>query len=181
MGYIIRNGIKYFGDNAVELTQAQYDALPSSKLTDGVDYYITDAQAGTPLATEIAMSTSDNTSVASAMEYYKDGDTVDYKYDYFNGHIQGASEIYCFIPLRKKTTGLTPTITGEITIYGVGGILRSDMEISTDATVTYYPCDAGLLVILTLNTPLTNPAFFTPVTIYATGRNDNNIITFSAD
>jgi hypothetical protein len=42
MGYIIRNGIKYFGDNAVELTQAQYDALPSSKLTDGVDYYITD-------------------------------------------------------------------------------------------------------------------------------------------
>lgn len=67
MGYIIRNGIKYFGDNAVELTQAQYDALPSSKLTDGVDYYITDAQAGAPLATEIAMSTSDNTSVASKL------------------------------------------------------------------------------------------------------------------
>ena len=67
MGYIIRNGIKYFGDNAVELTQAEYDALPSSKLTDGVDYYITDAQAGAPLATEIAMSTSDNTSVASVL------------------------------------------------------------------------------------------------------------------
>lgn len=27
----------------IELTQAEYDALPSSKLTDGVDYYITDA------------------------------------------------------------------------------------------------------------------------------------------
>lgn len=67
MGYIIRNGIKYFGDNSVELTQAQYDALPSSKLTDGVDYYITDAQAGAPLATEIAMSTSDNTSVAEML------------------------------------------------------------------------------------------------------------------
>lgn len=68
MGYIIRNGIKYFGDNAVELTQAQYDALPSSKLTDGVDYYITDAQAGAPLATEIAMSTSDNNSVAEVIK-----------------------------------------------------------------------------------------------------------------
>lgn len=68
MGYIIKNGISYFGDNAVELTQAQYDALPSSKLTDGVDYYITDAQAGTPLATEIAMSTSDSTSVADKID-----------------------------------------------------------------------------------------------------------------
>lgn len=29
----------------VELTQAQYDALPSSKLTDGVSYYITDGES----------------------------------------------------------------------------------------------------------------------------------------
>lgn len=72
MGYIIRNGISYFGDNAVELTQAQYDALPSSKLTDGVDYYITDAQAGAPLATEIAMSSSDSTSVASKIGEVQD-------------------------------------------------------------------------------------------------------------
>lgn len=56
--------VKDLKARGVELTQAEYDALPSSKLTDGVDYYITDAQAGSPLATEIAMSTSDNTSVA---------------------------------------------------------------------------------------------------------------------
>lgn len=42
MGYLIKNGITYSGDNSVELTQAQYDALPSSKLTDGVNYFITD-------------------------------------------------------------------------------------------------------------------------------------------
>lgn len=59
--------VKDLKARGVELTQAEYDALPSSKLTDGVDYYITDAQAGTPLATEIAMSTSDNTSVAEAI------------------------------------------------------------------------------------------------------------------
>lgn len=35
---------KFDGGNtvSVELTQAQYDALPSSKLTDGVTYFITD-------------------------------------------------------------------------------------------------------------------------------------------
>jgi hypothetical protein len=49
----------------VELTQAEYDALEQAgEVLPDVDYHITDAQAGAPLATEIAMSTSDNTSVA---------------------------------------------------------------------------------------------------------------------
>lgn len=33
-------------DTSVELTQAQYDALPSSKETDGIKYYIKDAAGG---------------------------------------------------------------------------------------------------------------------------------------
>jgi len=54
-----------------ECTQAQYDAWEQAgTLESDVTYYITDAQAGTPLATEIAMSTSDNTSVAEAISVF---------------------------------------------------------------------------------------------------------------
>lgn len=43
MGTIYRNGIQFGGGQpSVELTQAEYDALPASKLTNGVEYYITD-------------------------------------------------------------------------------------------------------------------------------------------
>ena len=65
MGMIYKNGVPYFGGGGggtgnvdsvngispdvnknvqvdVELTQAEYDALPSSKLTDDVNYWITD-------------------------------------------------------------------------------------------------------------------------------------------
>ena len=48
MGVIIRNGIEYSGSgmgggNIEYLTQAQYDALSDDKLTNGVEYRITDA------------------------------------------------------------------------------------------------------------------------------------------
>ena len=52
MGVIIRNGIEYSGagmggggsaSDIMYLTQAEYDTLPESKLTDGVEYRITDA------------------------------------------------------------------------------------------------------------------------------------------
>ena len=47
-GKIIRNGIEYSGgggsaSDIMYLTQAEYDALPESKLTNGVEYRITDA------------------------------------------------------------------------------------------------------------------------------------------
>lgn len=44
MGLIIKNGIKYFGDNTVQLTQAQYDALSQAEKLNGTTYYITDGQ-----------------------------------------------------------------------------------------------------------------------------------------
>lgn len=44
MGYIKRNGINYFGDNSVSLTQAQYDALVQAGEVDpNATYYIVDA------------------------------------------------------------------------------------------------------------------------------------------
>lgn len=50
MGYIKRNGISYFGGKQVELTQAEYDALPDTKLTDGVIYCITDGTSSVDTA-----------------------------------------------------------------------------------------------------------------------------------
>ena len=44
MGLIIKNGIRYFGDNSVELTQAQYDDLSQAEKLNGTTYYITDGQ-----------------------------------------------------------------------------------------------------------------------------------------
>lgn len=42
MGRIMQNGIDYTGASVVELTQAEYDALPSSKYSDGITYMIKD-------------------------------------------------------------------------------------------------------------------------------------------
>lgn len=44
MGLIIKNGVRYFGDNSVELTQAQYDDLSQAEKLNGTTYYITDGQ-----------------------------------------------------------------------------------------------------------------------------------------
>jgi hypothetical protein len=47
MGYIINNGINYFGDNTVTLTQAQYDALEQAGTVDPhATYFITDRSYG---------------------------------------------------------------------------------------------------------------------------------------
>ena len=45
MGLIMQNGISYGGVDIVKLTQAEYDALPESKYTDGILYAITDGES----------------------------------------------------------------------------------------------------------------------------------------
>ena len=58
MGRIIRNGIEYgsggTASNVVYLTQEAYDALSDDKLTDGVEYRITDANTDSTKARNIA-------------------------------------------------------------------------------------------------------------------------------
>ena len=70
MGVIIRNGIEYSGagmgggscdcDEIVYLTQAEYDALPESKLTNGVEYRITDSNPPAPTAKDMAYDNSES-------------------------------------------------------------------------------------------------------------------------
>ena len=57
MGRIIRNGVEYGNGSTfsvVYLTQEEYDALPESKLTDGIEYRITDNNPTTPSAKSMA-------------------------------------------------------------------------------------------------------------------------------
>ena len=83
MGVIIRNGIEYSGAGGmggggcdcgeiIYLTQEAYDALPESKLTDGVEYRITDANTSTTAARNIAYDNSESgieaTSVQGAID-----------------------------------------------------------------------------------------------------------------
>ena len=100
------------------LTQAQYDALPNSKLTDGVFYYITDS-------TDEEFIDDDTTSSVKTWSSEK----IDGELDEINKFKSG--EIYTFnnlfvagvagggngktavfsIPLPKSPLGLTPTVT----------------------------------------------------------------------
>lgn len=63
------NGVELNGDitsedlnikstDSVELTQAQYDALPDTKYTDGINYYITDAGADSITASNVGFNDS---------------------------------------------------------------------------------------------------------------------------
>ena len=45
MGLIMQNGISYGGVDIVKLTQAEYDALPESKNSDGILYAFTDGES----------------------------------------------------------------------------------------------------------------------------------------
>ena len=76
MGRIIRNGVEYgsggTASNVVYLTQEAYDALPDDKLTDGVEYRITDANTDSTKARNIAYDNSESgieaTSVQGAID-----------------------------------------------------------------------------------------------------------------
>lgn len=61
-GKIIRNGIEYSGGGGsgdiMYLTQAEYDALPDTKLSDNVEYRITDASIEAAKASNISYDNS---------------------------------------------------------------------------------------------------------------------------
>lgn len=63
-GKIIRNGIEYSGGGSsgdiMYLTQAEYDALPDTKLSDNVEYRITDASIEAAKASNISYDNSNS-------------------------------------------------------------------------------------------------------------------------
>ena len=95
--------------SAVYLTQAEYDALPDSKLTDDVEYRITDANADEPKASNLAYDNTHSGIEAVNVQGAIDeiSDSLDWK---------SAGQV-------KGTTALTlPTNYNELYIYvSIGG------------------------------------------------------------
>lgn len=85
MGRIIRNGIEYGNGSTfsvVYLTQEEYDTLPESKLTDGVEYRITDNNPTTPSAKNMAYD-----GTASGLEVNNVQDAIDTVNNNLNGTV----------------------------------------------------------------------------------------------
>lgn len=121
MGVIIRNGIEYSGgggSSATYLTQAEYDALPESKLTDGVEYRITDANTSTTAARNIAYDNSESgieaTSVQGAI-------------DAVNNRL---SEEYVLLASTTSTTA-----TNSVTVDDLNNYRRLSLYVGTKTTL----------------------------------------------
>ena len=103
MGLIMKNGIPYGGDsggsgnaNIVKLTQAEYDALPSSKNSDGILYAITDGESssgGTSKPVELTKAQyealGESTKTDGILYAITDGDDLSAKNLEYDGSITG--------------------------------------------------------------------------------------------
>lgn len=91
------------GDNAVYLTQAEYDALPDSKLTDGVEYRITDAGTESITASNVGYDNS-----ASGLEAVTTQQAID--------KLNDKTIHFSSVLIGKYTTSATQGETVTITI-----------------------------------------------------------------
>lgn len=101
-------------EEAVELTQAEYDALPSSKLTDGKAYYIKDADASGLKYEDITSKITQNISNLANLKVVKYGKLVEicFRYDY--AHSTDA------VVLSNLPPTAMPNIVSEATLSGAG-------------------------------------------------------------
>ena len=170
MPKIIKNGRTYGGgggssssggDNSVVLTQAEYDALPSSKLTDNINYFVTDGQASpeynTISASGISYDNTDSgltaTNVQDAIDELNGESSTftlsNINTDYYNGFYGIKSGKFVFLKISVKnipsstwtTIGINPypptseimTVGGNSSITNFGVI-----KFSTDGTISCY-------------------------------------------
>ena len=105
MGRIIRNGIEYgsggSASNVVYLSQEAYDALPDDKLTDGVEYRITDANTDSTKARNIAYDNAESGLEATSVQ-----GAIDAVNESLNGLI------------KSKTITGTTTASGNLPLIG---------------------------------------------------------------
>lgn len=132
-GKIIRNGIVYSGGGGgydIEyLTQSEYDALPESKLTNGVEYRITDSNPPAPTAKDMSYDNSESgieaENVQDAIDEVKDNvNTLNESLDTISNvtvTAQNGSTINGYAKINNKLVDLHLRIvlSGTITISKV--------------------------------------------------------------
>ena len=96
MGLIMQNGISYGGVDIVKLTQAEYDALPESKNSDGILYAITDGEGssgGTSKPVELTKAQyealGESTKTDGILYAITDGDELSAKNMAYDGSVTG--------------------------------------------------------------------------------------------
>ena len=120
------------GDNAVNLTQAEYDALDDSKLTDNIEYRITDAGINGVTASNVSY---DNAS--SGLEAVTVQKAVDKLKEETNG-------------LHNSLGGLYESLGGFI---NTTPILELERTVSGNGTYNYTVTENGLYSIINYITP----------------------------
>lgn len=147
MGKLIRNGITYGRSDQIELSQAEYNALPSSKLTNGVTYYIKDVNSsvgGATLPTDKLIFTKGSPTSGGGIEQLSDSELQIYSptsYGTTNNYGQyvgtGLSFRSCangILPLRNSTNNgrfLGSVILGSST-YRFGTIYCATVSQGSD-------------------------------------------------
>ena len=128
MGYLIKDGVQFFGNNSVPLTQAQYDALVEAGTVDPTAvYFITDrCNSSGEYASEVAYDNTDSgldaTNVQNAIdEIVEDGIPAD------------------TIPYDNTTSGLTATDMQSAIDEVVG-----DIDTLTASQIGYSNTTSGL-------------------------------------
>ena len=164
MGKIIRNGIEYSGagssSNIEYLTQEEYDALPESKLSDDIEYRITDANTSSAKARNIAYDNSDSgieaVNVQSAID--KVSENVLAFPNYSNPvevfPITTGAELsykvvedgYYLISISDTGSAITMAVTVYIDDTAVDGVLMSAPYISS---TSMFPIKAGSTIRMT--------------------------------
>ena len=103
----------------ISLTKAQYDALPSSKLTDGIQYFITDLNVDTYWIDLTGTLTAGQTSITLSDSIITTDSTFDFYTDTFGAN-----------PINVVATNGSITLTFEAQQSDVGVKVR----VTTDGT-----------------------------------------------
>jgi len=113
MGTIYRNGTAFIGSGGaggVELTQAEYDALPETEKMNGSIYFISDGEASYPSASTMRYDNSTSGLTATSVQA-----AVDEVNEKVNDNALDIASLNKGLPYLQEITGTT-TSAGLITL-----------------------------------------------------------------
>ena len=124
----------------VSLTKAQYDALPDTKLTDGITYFITDLNISDPWIDLIGTLTAGSTSLTLSSSLITTDSTIDFYTSIFGVNPTAVSLTTGSITLtfEAQQTDMTVKVrvSSDGTNTGGGGSGSVDIYLTSTVTVT---------------------------------------------
>ena len=139
MGTIYRNGTAFIGSGGaggVELTQAEYDALPTTEKMNGSIYFISDGEASYPSAS--TMRYDNSTSGLTATSVQAAVDEVNEKVNDNAWDIAKLNSGYIGQSFNVAVPASTDTTIGSITLPSAGiWLIIAVATLNVSANVTY--------------------------------------------